>query len=115
MLKLALDGDGAAHEGDEVFGDRHTETCAAVFAGGRGMLLFKGQEQTLHEFFAHADTCVAHGEAQANAAAFLLDLLDLQADLTAGWGEFERIGEQIDEHLIESEGIADEHGIGDID
>ena len=109
LARFALDGDLASHQLGELLGDRQSESRTAVFAGGRGVGLLEGLEQTLDLRLAHADAGIAHGELDELAVGSVLQNPNLDCDL-AFVGELDGVVAEIDQDLTEPERIAPEMG-----
>ena len=106
----AFQPDAAAHQFDKLFGNCKAESGAAVFAGSRSIGLGEAFEDRIDFIGGDADAGIDHGEAQAAAIRRKGRIgLGFDSDFqTAGVGEFDGIAQQIDEHLAQTIGIADE-------
>ena len=107
LARLAADADLAAHQTYQMLADRQPEAGAAKLAGDRGIGLGERLEQPGGSFALDADAAVAYRELQRYAVAVLLQQLHLQQDL-AVVGEFHRVAEQIVQHLLQPQRVADQ-------
>ena len=108
---LRFDSDVPAHHFDEPFADSQAQTGAAVAAGGRGLGLFEGFEQTVLLVFADANAGIPHRHLQRDVGC--IDCSDVDGDRhRAGFGEFDSIAHEIDQHLLQTQGIAGHDAIG---
>ena len=104
-----FDADVAAEDGDEAMGDGESEAGAAVFAGGGGVDLAEGLEEPVLAFERDADAGVAHREAKPLGLVGRGGGETGRADENlAVLGEFDGVGDEIDEDLANAEGVADE-------
>ena len=95
------------HQLHNVFGDGHAQAGAAETVGDGGIFLGEGVKQMGKKVFAHADAGVGDGEAESGLAAELPGPFHGEGDLAALGGEFDRIAEDVDEHLAELHIVAD--------
>ncbi len=99
----ALDADGAAVEFDELFDDGESEPESAEGAGGGGVGLAEAFEDVRKEF--RGDAFAGIGDADFNLAVVALEG---DGDGAAAGGEFDGIGEEIPENLLDAAGIAED-------
>ena len=100
--------DGAAHRLHDLAADGQAETGAAVDAGGRGVGLGEGLEETGDLGRRDADAGVADGHAQVGP--LVRPGLRGRADQDlALLGELDGVGDQVGQDLGEARGVAGEH------
>ena len=102
----AFDRNMAAHQFDQSLADDQSQPGTAVASGGRGVGLGEGAEQARLLIRRHADALVAHLEAELNAPAFECFHANLDDDV-APFGKFDRIADQVDQHLLQPQRVAD--------
>src|SRR5947209_2520091 len=66
LARGTVHGDGSTHEGHQPGGNGQAQASAAILAGGGGVLLLEGPEDTLLLVGRNADAGVAHREAEAD-------------------------------------------------
>ena len=98
----ALHHDLPAHEPDQLVGDGHFQARSAKAAGGAGVLLLKGAENTVDELGIHADAGVVDPEHQIQRPLPQEHLAEGDGDLPLA-GEFHRVGKEADDHLANSQ------------
>ena len=106
----AIDRNLAAHQFDQTLADHQPQPGTAVTPGGRGVGLGKWAEQARLFFRRHADALVTHLEAELHTPA----LKDFHANLdddVAPFGKFDRVADQVDEHLLQTQRIAEKAGL----
>ena len=96
---------------DQIFGDGHTQTGSSVFFGNGAGCLFERYKKTAQKFFAHPYSGIADGKAQSNLIVFKNELFYLKTYRPSFECEFEGIGQQIQQNLVDPHRIADK-GIG---
>ena len=104
----ALHLDVAVHHPHQIVGDGHAETGALDAVDGGGPL--KGLEDAPEEVLAHAHTGVLHRELVKGVAGTggvpLVRLPDAQGDGPLLRGEFDGVGQDVDEHLLDAQMVA---------
>ena len=103
---MAVHGDGSAHQGNQVFGNGHSQAGSAVFLPGHSAFLLKRKEQPVHKLTAHTHAVVTHRKAQPHLSVFFPKLSDFQADFSALRRELKRIGQQVQQDLVQPQGIS---------
>ena len=103
----AFDPDPSTHEFDDPLGDGQTQAGAAVLAGGGAIGLRELLEQPPDLRRRHADTGVAHAEAQGHAVFIGVFDLDHQFHV-AMVRELHRIRQQVGQYLPQAQGVAHE-------
>ena len=107
-VQLTVHLNRAMHRVHDVLGDRHAQPRAlnAVHAGV--VLAREGIEDRLLERFGHADAVVLDVEVRADVVrAQRRGLLrDRHMDRAALGRELERVGQQVDQHLVEADRVA---------
>ena len=107
--------DGAAHHINDVLGNRHAQTGALNLAHRGGTLPLEGLEDPLREFLAHADTGVLHPDLIQSLPLWGIGkLCHTDGNRAAGGCEFNRVGQQVQEHLIQAGFVAEHILIGHI-
>ena len=112
MLQLAFHPDLAVHVADEPRRDGQAETGAAVFPGRGAIHLAEWLEDQPLLRGGYADAAVPDGEVERGAAVSGGFAVHLDPDKALA-GEFDRVPEQIQQHLAEARGIAEQR-VGDI-
>ena len=104
---LGLHLDRAAHHVDDIPGDGHAEAGALNAADRRGALALERLEDALRERRAHADAGVADAELILRAAVQRPgELTDADRDRAARRGELDRVGQQVEQDLLEARPVA---------
>ena len=102
----ALDPDLAAHQLDELLGDRQPQAGAAVLARRRAVGLGEGLEQSRLRLPAEMPMPVSWTSKRSVASrGRLADRRDADDDFAA-LGELDRVADQIDQHLPQAAGVA---------
>ncbi len=107
LPRRAFQADLAAHELNQPLGNHQTQTGATITAGGRGIGLLKGGEQTRGLFGTKPDTGVFDVEGKAAGGVGQATGAHAYHHVAAG-GEFKGIAAQIDQHLSQAQGITDQ-------
>ena len=105
---LAGDADIAAHHFCQTPGQRQPEAGAAELAAHGDIGLGEGLEQAGEAFLGETDTRIFDVDPQADAIC----LTGLQADAhldPAGGGELDGIGQQVEQDLLDAQGVAEEY------
>ena len=106
-----------AHQIHDVLGDRKAQPGAAEEGGGAGGLLRKGLVDVGEELLAHAHARVVDDEAELGVVLGPTALGGGEGDLPALAGELDRVGKDVEEHLLELHRVPDivvvEHGVHD--
>ncbi|MEZ4636028.1 MAG: hypothetical protein R2856_13875 [Caldilineaceae bacterium] len=76
---------------------------------GGGVHLAEGLKEPVHAIFGDANAGVAHGELQAMTARSQRLAGDLDEDF-AGFGEFDAVAHQVEQHLTQPRHVAHNHG-----
>ena len=105
----ALQADPAAHQLDQLLGDRRPEARAAEAARGGLLGLREALENPLLRLGRDADPGIAHRELEAHAGLALALAADVHGD-AAMLGELHRIAGEIDQHLAQVVRIAAHRG-----
>ena len=101
------------HRFDELLYDRHAKT-RAFDAGDRGIVdPLERMEDLLQEFFRHAHAVISAGEDEFAFIVFHL-LTDVQVDLSAVFGVFDGVGQDVDIDLSETLYVAIELFMKDV-
>ena len=106
-LSFSLSADGSAHELHQIVDDGQAQTAAHIVAGIPRVLLLKGLEDPLHEFFRHADAIVPDHKLQVERSRLRAFLTDVHPQLSSRWREFQGVGEQVHQNLLHARGVAD--------
>ena len=112
---LALHGDPAAHQVDDVFRDGHAQAGALHLVGGGAFRPGEGVEDMGQEFLGHAIAAV--GDDDAERGVLCIDagkLGDVKADRAAVGRVFHGVGQQIDQDLPQAHAVADQEFVGHI-
>ena len=104
---LRFDGDRAVHQFNDVFRDRHAETRAAELAAPAAVLLGECVEDLWDERGIHPDAGIPYAELQGGMIAEHGGAFNREGDVAGRIREFDRIGKDVDEHLLELHVIAD--------
>jgi NADPH2:quinone reductase len=112
--RLAFDADLAVHQADEALHDGQAQARAAVAPCDAAVGLREGVEDLPNLVARHADAGVVHSHAQAQpvgAVSFAHQFghRDFDAHLAA-LGEFERVADQVDQHLAQPQRVAHQPG-----
>ena len=102
---------GAAHQIDQTLGDGQTQAGAFDAGGNAAVFPFKGFEQMLQEFFAHANAVILDGAAVGGIAIFLFQLFHRIDNLSAGGGVFDGIADQVQFYLVHLQIIEESNAI----
>ena len=108
----AAHGDRAAHQFHQLLADRQAQAGAAVAPRGDDVALFEDPEKPFDDVRGHADSGVADRDAQADRIRRRRRLriaVDAQQHFP-GFGELDRVAEQIGQHLAQAAGVADQRG-----
>ena len=101
--------DRAAHRLDQLGADGEAQPGAAIAPGGGGVGLGEGVEDERLLLGGDADAGVVHPEHQHDLAAVAGLGVDLDDDGDfAGGGELDAVGDEVDQHLAQPVGVADE-------
>ena len=104
---LGLNLNGAAHHLHNVLGNGHAQSCALNFAHGGGALSLKGGEYLLRKFLAHSDSVILYPDFVQRAALYCLrELLQPDGNGSACGSKLDRIGQKIQQHLVQPRFIA---------
>ncbi len=111
--RLGLRLDLSAHQLDKGATDRQSQARAAEPAGDGGVGLAEALEQMFGSRLVKSDAGVLHLENQGAGLARLVRIghLDLDPHFALG-GELHRIGEQVRQHLLDPDVVADEVASG---
>ena len=109
LPELAVHADLAPHQPHQLARDGQTQARAAMPAGRRVVQLFELLEQAGLVFGSDAHTRIAHREAQQHAIGLALQQLHRQHHL-ALVGELHRVVAQVDQHLPQAQGVAQQPG-----
>src|SRR5262249_14056300 len=107
LADFAFDGDYALHEFDELLRDGKSQARAAVFARRRGVCLLERLEHAPLFVPGNADAGIGDGEFQDNGVVLPLPGADADDDL-AGVRKLDRVAHQIDNHLPQPAGVANQ-------
>ncbi len=118
LARLALNGDGAAHQVHDILGDGKAQTRALNAADGGAFLTGELLKDVLLELLIDADAVVLDAELIIAAALGRAGLLsNADAHHAAGGGELDSIGKDVQQHLIQPQRVGDDilvlhiHGI----
>ena len=116
LVLLAGDGDGALHLVHNIFGDGHSQAGALGALHPGAVLPGEGLKDLLLEFLRHADARVPHDKVGADVAGPQGGVLlgHGHGDAAPLGGEFQGVGEQVEQHLIEADAVAVDVLLGDI-
>ena len=103
----ALDADAAAHQLGDFSRDGQAEAGAAEFAGRRGVSLHERLKQFFDLLRREADAGVGDFKPQLDAAVRVGQRLDADDDL-ARLGELDAVADEVEQHLPEPVGVADQ-------
>src|SRR5262249_10129300 len=101
----ALKGQVAAHETRQPPADHETKSRAALLARRRTVRLSEGLEQSDLLLLGNADARVAYADAQKYFVGGLLDGFGSKEDFSSV-SEFERVADQVGQHLSKPQRIA---------
>ena len=101
QLNLAL------HHLHQPLGYRQAEACAAEAPGGGAVCLAEGLKQFVLPFRWDADTGIFDREAAGHLLLVLFEQIDAHHHLAA-FGEFDRVTDQIGQHLTQSLAVAEQ-------
>ena len=107
--QLALQLQRSAHQGDQRLADGDTQASAAEAARGGGLGLGKTGEDAGLVLWRNADAGVAHHKLQGRLTGAGLQHQDAHHHLAFS-GEFDGVAAQVDQHLAQAQGIADQVG-----
>src|SRR6185503_15849266 len=96
--------DGASHQLNQCGGNRESQTAATIPARRGAIGLPEGLEDRRLLILGYADSTVAHGAVELGDISVARDELELDQDLAA-LGEFDRVADQVREHLLDPPGI----------
>ena len=120
LARLALNGDGAAHQVHNVLGDGHAEAGALNAADGGVFLTGELLKDVLLELLAHADAVVLDAELIAGPARRRTVFLgNTDADHAACGGKLDGIGQNVQQDLVQPQRVGDDilvlhiHGINE--
>ncbi len=116
LAGLAVDPQPSLHAVDQLRADGQAQAGAAEAPGGRGVGLGKGVEDQLLFVFGDSDTAVFDREFELRAVGAAFGQPHMDRDVST-LGKFEGIANQVDEHLPQAMGVADEvvgNGGGDM-
>ena len=102
---LALHADRSPHQFHQSFADRQPQPGAAKLPGDARIGLGEGREQPVQHLGRHADPGVSHREAQPHGGFSGHAHFDLDNHFPP-LGELEGIAHQIDQHLLQPQGVA---------
>ena len=106
-----LDADLSMHQGHDVFADHQAQPCAPIDAGRRCVALGERLKQVGQAGRGDTDPCVGDAEPQQARVSGLIEPHP-QGHFALG-GEFDGIGEQVEQHLAQAHLIA-QHGLGHV-
>ena len=106
FVLFALHADGSAHELHQIVDDGQAQAAAHIVAGIPRVLLLKGLEDPLHEFFRHADAVVPDHKLQVDEPVGALLLADVHPHFPSRRGELQGVGEQVVHNLLQAHLIA---------
>ena len=101
----ALHADGAAHQVYDALGDGHAKAGALHLIGAGFFLAGKGVKKGLLERLAHADAVILHHKAVPGEVLVPGQFFHLQPDMPALGRIFDRVGEDVHQHLIQAVGV----------
>ena len=104
---LTLHFNIAIHHLHDVFCNGKSQSGAAVFVGGRRILLRKGFEKMRKKFLTNTDSGILNGEADGCLSFESGFPFHHKLDQSAGRGKFHCIPQDIDQHLAQLHIIAD--------
>nr|GEU28571.1 hypothetical protein [Tanacetum cinerariifolium] len=104
----AVHADGPAQQLDQPLGDGQSQAGAAEAPRGRRVGLGERREQARHLLFAQADARVAHGKAQQRGTAVRRRQAPHPQRHFALPGELDGVAGQVDQHLLQAQGVAHE-------
>ncbi|MNF72523.1 hypothetical protein D3C84_545030 [compost metagenome] len=107
--RLTLDPNVPAHQLHQMPGDGQAQTGATVFAGGGAISLAERLKQPRALLGVHADAAVTHPEMQLCLLTHSTAQFYTEHDL-ALLGELRRIVAQVDQHLPQTQRVADQCG-----
>ena len=120
LARLALNGNGAAHQVHNVLGDGHAQAGALNAADGGVFLTGELLKDVLLEFLAHADAIVLDAELIAGPALGRTVFLgNADADHAARRGELDGVGQNVQQDLVQPQRVGDDilvlhiHGINE--
>lgn len=108
LVYFAFNLNGTAHFIDNILDDGHAQARAFNFVHAGIVFALKRVENAFLERLGHTDAVVAHPEMRAHISiAPRRSLLRKgHADASAFWRKFERVGQQIQKHLVEAHAVA---------
>ena len=115
LAKLAVHLDLAAHQPHDALGDGHAEPRARNVVQARVVGPFEGREQPFLKGLVHAHAVVLDLELELGVVARLVVVLpDSEMDGAPFGGIFDRVGHDIGEDLLDTQGIANDVLMGEI-
>ena len=105
LAGLALGADRPVHQLHQALADGQTQPGTAVVSADTGIGLSEGGEQRGQDLGCDADPGIAHREAQPYGGLARRAPLHAHDDLTPA-GELDGIADQIEQHLLQPQGIA---------
>ena len=102
----ALHLNGPVHQRNKVLGDRQAQARAAVLLRRARRFLLKRPEQALLILFRHPDAGIRNDETHVHLVVLRFRLADGKADLTPRRREFDGVGKQIHQDLIDPQLVA---------
>ncbi|MNZ32527.1 hypothetical protein D3C78_498580 [compost metagenome] len=106
MADLALRVQAAAHAFGQGAGDGQAQAGAAVAPRGGGVGLFEGVEHVLQAVGSNADAGVLHRAGQPEQLLTIQQLPAGGDGDAAGFGELQRVADQVDQNLPQAGGVA---------
>ena len=106
LFELALHFDSASHHVHGVLGNGHAQARTLDAAYSSALLSLKGVKEMLQKRLTHADAAIAYDEIIMGIAGLFRSLLtDSEGHYAADRGKFGRVAQNINEHLIQTQGI----------
>ena len=99
---FAFHSDGAAHQSNQIFRNRHTEAGTTGVLGNTVILLLERNKQAFQECIAHSNPGIEDGKAKTDSVFLPLELADFKPYRTSGRRKLQRIGQQIQQNLVQS-------------
>ena len=107
LSHLAVNDDLSAHQPDDIIGNRHPQTAAAVFSGDHTAFLFKRTENMSQKLRFDPFSGIPHPDHQPKPFLYPLHLAKCQGDAAARLGKLHRIGQKVDDDLTQPHRIPD--------
>ena len=103
---FAFHGNGSSEKGHQIFGNSHSEAGASCSRSRPHIRLFERCIKPADEFRTHPDTGIGNSETEADLVVFIMQLPYFHSDRATGWREFDGIGQNVEQDLVQTQRIA---------